>query len=65
MTFAFYTIPMAQRIGYQWTFFFFACMGSILGFIPIPVLMWRGRQIREKLGRPRNINSLDTDPVEN
>ena len=64
MTFAFYTIPMARRIGYQWTFFFFACMGSILGFIPILGLMWRGRQIRERLGRPKNINSLDSDPVE-
>lgn len=64
MTFAFYTIPMADKIGFQWTFFFFACMGSILGFTPILGLMWRGREIRERLGRPRNINSLDTDPVE-
>jgi MFS family permease len=29
MTFAFYVIKMADDIGYQWTFFFFACMVSI------------------------------------
>ena len=61
MTFAFYVIDMAERIGYQWTFFFFACMGSILGFIPIVGLMWKGREVRGKLGKPTNINQFDTD----
>jgi len=31
MTFAFYVILLAGKIGYQWTFFFFAIMGSVLG----------------------------------
>lgn len=31
MTFAFYVLHLAEKIGYQWTFFFFACMGSVLG----------------------------------
>jgi len=83
MTFAFYVILLAGKIGYQWTFFFFAIMGSVLGvsvwsswtscvhsyvdpltlwqFIPIIVLMWRGKEIREKLGKPRNVNQFDTD----
>lgn len=61
MTFAFYVIHMANKIGYQWTFFFFACCGSILGFIPILTLMWKGKSIREKLGKPRNVNQFDTD----
>ena len=45
----------------QWTFFFFACMGSILGFAPLVVLMMKGKQIREKLGAPKNVNQFDTD----
>ena len=61
MTFAFYVIHMADKIGYQWTFFFFACMGSILGFIPMVVLMWKGKEIRERMGKPRNVNQFDTD----
>lgn len=61
MTFAFYVIKMAGKIGYQWTFFFFACMGSILGFAPILMLMWRGKKIRERFGQPRNVNQFDTD----
>lgn len=61
MTFAFYTIPMAKVIGFQWVFVFFACMGSILGFIPILFLMFKGREIRQRMGKPRNINAFDTD----
>lgn len=61
MTFAFYTIPMAEKIGYQWVFFFFAIMGSVLGFMPVLVLMWRGKEIRAKMGRPRGVNAFDTD----
>lgn len=64
MTFAFYTIDFAQKIGYQWVFFFFACMGSILGFIPILALMWKGKEIRERMGKPVNVNQFDTDGVE-
>lgn len=61
MTFAFYVIHMADKIGYQWTFFFFAIMGSVLGFIPILVLMFKGKEIREKYGKPKNVNQFDTD----
>ncbi|KAK5127187.1 hypothetical protein LTR85_008548 [Meristemomyces frigidus] len=62
MIFAFYVIKVAERIGYQWTsFFFFACMGSILGFAPIVTLMWMGKEIREKYGQPENVNQFDTD----
>lgn len=59
MTFAFYAIPMATQIGYQFTFLFFAIMGSVLAFIPILGLMWKGHQIRRRLGTPKNINALD------
>ncbi|KAK6394937.1 hypothetical protein LTR65_001125 [Meristemomyces frigidus] len=61
MTFAFYVIRMAERLGYQWTFFFFACMGSILGFAPIVMLMWKGKEIRGRYGQPKNVNQFDTD----
>jgi len=47
MTFTFYAIPMAEKIGFRFLFVFFACMGSILAFIPILVLMFKGREIRE------------------
>lgn len=59
MTFAFYAIPMADKIGFQWEFIFFACMGSILAFIPILVLMWRGEEIRNRFGKPKNVNVFD------
>ncbi|KAK3066227.1 hypothetical protein LTR53_017515 [Teratosphaeriaceae sp. CCFEE 6253] len=39
MTFAFYVIHLADAIGYQWTFFFFACMGSILR-VSIPKIIF-------------------------
>lgn len=61
MTFAFYTIDLAEKIGYQWTFFFFAMMGSVLGFLPIIALMWKGKSMRDWAGRPKNINQFDTD----
>lgn len=59
MTFAFYAIPMASKIGFQWEFIFFACMGSILAFIPIMVLMWKGEEIRKRFGKPKNVNVFD------
>ncbi|KAF5389716.1 hypothetical protein D9757_006047 [Collybiopsis confluens] len=47
MTFAFYAIVLGQAIGgYHLLFVFFVCMGSILAFIPILVLMWKGEEIR-------------------
>lgn len=47
MTFAFYAIVMGEAIGgYHLLFVFFACVGSILAFIPILWLMWKGEAIR-------------------
>ncbi|KAJ4466982.1 MFS general substrate transporter [Lentinula aciculospora] len=47
MTFAFYAIVLGEAIGgYHLLFIFFACVGSILAFIPILVLMWKGEAIR-------------------
>jgi len=61
MTFAFYVVKMCEKIGYQWAFVLFAIFGSVLGFIPIVVLMWKGEAIREKMGKPRNVNPFDRD----
>lgn len=47
MTFAFYAVRLCQRIGYQFAFVLFAVWGSLLAFLPILVLMWRGKDIRE------------------
>ncbi|KAJ4496455.1 MFS general substrate transporter [Lentinula lateritia] len=47
MTFAFYAIVLGEALGgYHLLFIFFACVGSILAFIPILVLMWKGEAIR-------------------
>lgn len=47
MTFAFYAIVMGEAIGgYHLLFVFFACVVSILAFIPILWLMWKGEAIR-------------------
>lgn len=47
VTFAFYVVLLCKRIGYQWAFVLFVIWGSILGFLPILVLMWKGKEIRE------------------
>jgi len=60
MTFAFYAIPFAQKIGYQFEFIFFACMGSVLAFPLIVFLMFKGQQVRERLGAPKNVNVFDS-----
>jgi hypothetical protein len=62
MTFAFYAIKMGDSIGYQFTFLFFAIMGSVLAFAPMVVLMWKGREIREKMGSPKGVSALDDRP---
>lgn len=46
MTFAFYVVLLCQKIGYQFAFLLFVIWGSVLGFVPILVLMWKGREIR-------------------
>jgi MFS family permease len=60
MTFAFYALRLAARIGYQFTFLFFAICGGVLAFIPILGLMWKGREWRERLGKPQNVNAFDS-----
>jgi hypothetical protein len=35
VAFAFNAILLEERIGYQFEFIFFACMGSIIAFIPV------------------------------
>ena len=51
-TFAFYAVKLCEEIGYQFTFLMFALLGSGLAFVPIVGLMFRGGQVREKLGKP-------------
>jgi MFS family permease len=63
MTYAFYVVSLCQKIGYQWAFFMFSILGSVLGLLPIVVLMFKGKEIRERLGVPRNINALDSDEI--
>lgn len=63
MTYAFYVVSLCQKIGYQWAFFMFSILGSVLGFLPIVVLMFKGKEIRERLGVPRNVNALDSDEI--
>ncbi|EIM91356.1 MFS general substrate transporter [Stereum hirsutum FP-91666 SS1] len=47
MTFAFYAIPLATAMGgYQWLFILFAGIGSIVAFLPILFLMYRGEAVR-------------------
>lgn len=46
MTFAFYVVLLCRKIGYQFAFLLFVIWGSVLGFVPILVLMWKGREIR-------------------
>jgi MFS family permease len=60
MTFAFYALRLAERIGYQFTFLFFAICGGVLAFIPILGLMWTGKEWRERLGKPQNVNAFDS-----
>jgi hypothetical protein len=34
---------------------------SILSFLPVAVLMFKGRELRKKSGTPRNVNAPDAD----
>lgn len=58
-TFAFYAVKLGQKIGFQFEFIFFAGCGSLLGFIPVLALMWKGREWRERLGRPVGVDMFD------
>jgi len=48
MTFAFYVIPLGDKIGYQVLFVGFAIIGSVLAFAPIVALMIWGARWRER-----------------
>ena len=37
----------------------FAMLGSVAAFLPIVVLMFKGEEIRHKLGVPKNISQLE------
>ena len=60
MTYAFYVVKLCQKIGYQWAFLLFTVF-NLLAFIPMVILMFKGREWREKLGAPRNVNALDAE----
>lgn len=51
LTFAFYVVDLCERIGYQVAFVLFVIWGSILGFLPIVMLMWKGKEIRDWIQR--------------
>jgi multidrug resistance protein len=59
MTFAFYVILLCNKIGYQFAFLLFTIWGSVLAFIPIIVLMWKGKEIREYLESPISTAGVD------
>lgn len=55
-TIAFYGIKLCEAIGYQFAFLMFALVGSVLAFLPIVWLMWKGESVRERLGMPTNVS---------
>lgn len=51
VTFAFYAVPLATAMGgYQWLFIFFSGIGSVIAFLPIVYLMYRGTAMRARMG---------------
>ncbi|KII90349.1 hypothetical protein PLICRDRAFT_173783 [Plicaturopsis crispa FD-325 SS-3] len=61
MTFAFYVIPLGETIGFQFMFILFAGVGSILAFIPIVALMFKGPEWR---GMSEELVKSDDDGFE-
>lgn len=55
-TIAFYAIKLCESIGFHLAFLIFALVGGVLAFAPIVILMWRGGQIRHRLGEPHNVS---------
>lgn len=47
VTYAFYVVLLCRQVGYHVAFVLFVVWGSVLGFAPIVVLMWKGEQIRK------------------
>ncbi|KAF8589440.1 MFS general substrate transporter [Ramaria rubella] len=67
-TFAFYAIRLGDKIGYQFTFLIFALIGSGVAFIPMVWLMFKGKEVRERMGEPKSLDlfgyqedSIDAD----
>lgn len=52
----FLVTPISSEIGYQFTFLIFALIGSGVAFVPMLVLMFRGKEIRDKLGEPKSLD---------
>jgi len=59
-TFAFYVVDFGAVVGYQFVFLFFALVGGLLAFIPMLLLLWKGREWRERLGKPVGVNVFDS-----
>lgn len=63
-TYASYVVDLCEKIGKQWVFVLFVGFGSVLAFVPVVGLTWKGRERRENLGEPRNVNALDTKKMQ-
>ena len=50
-TVGYYAIPLGVKIGYGWAWFIFAIL-TLLTFIPIVLLMYKGATWRNHLGIP-------------
>jgi len=59
MTFAFYVVKMGDRVGFQYTFLFFALVGGVLAFIPMLALLFKGEEWRKILGKPVGVNVFE------
>jgi len=51
MTVGFWAIPLGTKIGYQFMSIMLALIGLVT-FIPVVFLMYKGKEIREKMGQP-------------
>lgn len=58
-TVAFYGVNLCRAIGYHMAFLMFALVGSVLAFVPMLYLLWKGKAIRERLGAPKNVSVAD------
>ena len=55
-TVGFYGVDLCNAIGYQFAFLMFALVGSLLAFLPVVWIMWKGKSTREQLGQPKNVS---------
>lgn len=51
-TLAFYSLPFADRVGFQWSFAVYTII-CVVFFMPIVWLMKRGEAVRMSLGSPK------------